>query len=237
MHLESLLLTRDPDIIRVLQPALEKMSIDVKVCRGINSGQVILAKEKFDAVIVDCDDLDGGLQMIEGLRKAKNAKNSVSFAILNGNTTTKQAFQVGANFVLQKPISILNAVRCFRAALNFMVREQRRYFRQPVEIPAMFESGDGHLKATITNISEGGMAIFFRGKFPRGSVSVNFKLPTIADPLEAKVQVAWIDDSGRAGLRFVDTSKDFLKQLEQWLTEQYQKAEKHPTHSIDPIPT
>ena len=70
----------------MLQPALEKMSVDVKVCPGINSGREILTHEKFDAVIVDCDDLDGGLQMIEGLRKAKN---SVTFAILNGNTTTK----------------------------------------------------------------------------------------------------------------------------------------------------
>ena len=68
---------------------------------------------------------------------------------------------------MQKPISTLNATRCFSAALNFMIREQRRYFRHPVEIPATLGSGEGEkLKATITNISEGGMAIFFRGKFP-----------------------------------------------------------------------
>ena len=42
MQLESLLLSRDPEVIRVVQPALEKLSIDVEVCRGINSGQEIL---------------------------------------------------------------------------------------------------------------------------------------------------------------------------------------------------
>ena len=67
MHLESLLLTRDPEIVRVLQPALEKLSIDVEICRGISSGQEILSSEKFDAVLVDCDDLDGGLRVIESL--------------------------------------------------------------------------------------------------------------------------------------------------------------------------
>ena len=41
---------------------------------------------------------------------------------------------MGANFVLQKPISALNASRCFHAALNFMVKERRRYFRQPVKM-------------------------------------------------------------------------------------------------------
>ena len=57
MVLESLLLSRDPEVIRLLQPALEKLFIDVEVCRGVNSGQEILRSENFDASIVDCDDL------------------------------------------------------------------------------------------------------------------------------------------------------------------------------------
>jgi CheY-like chemotaxis protein len=227
MQLESLLLSRDPEVIRLLQPALEKLSIDVEICRGVSSGQEILRTEKFDAVIVDCDDLKGGLDVLASLRKSASNKNSVTFAILNGSTTTQQAFQMGANFVLQKPISALNASRCFHAAVNFMIREQRRYFRHPVEIPATFGSGEGQkLKATITNISEGGMAIFFRGKYPLGSVSANFKLPGDATALEPKVQVAWTDDSGRAGLRFVDLPKSFRERLDHWLTEQCEKAEK-----------
>jgi CheY-like chemotaxis protein len=226
MPLESLLLSRDGEVIRLLQSALEKLSIEVEVCCAVNSGHEILRTEKFDAIIVDCDDLVGGLRVLEGLRKTSSNKNSVTFAILNG-TTTQQAFQMGANFVLQKPISALNATRCFSAALNFMIREQRRYFRHPVEIAARLESSDGQrLKATITNISEGGMAIFFRGKFPSGSVSATFNLSGGASPLEPKVQVAWMDDSGRAGLRFVDLNKGLREQLDQWLTAQCEKAVK-----------
>jgi len=227
MRLESLLLSRDAEVIRVLQPALEKLSIEVEVCHGVRSGHEIIRTEKFDAIIVDCDDLEGGLRVLEGLRKASSNKNSVTFAILNGTTTTQQAFKMGVNFVLQKPISTLNATRCFSAALNFMIREQRRYFRHPVEIAATFESADGQkLKATITNISEGGMAIFFRGKFPSGSVSASFNLSGGASPLEPKVQVAWMDDSGRAGLQFFDVAKDMRDQLDQWLTEQCKNAER-----------
>lgn len=226
MRLESLLLSRDAEVIRVLQPALEKLSIEVEVCHGVRSGHEIIRTEKFDAIIVDCDDLEGGLRVLEGLRKASSNKNSVTFAILNGTTTTQQAFKMGVNFVLQKPISTLNATRCFSAAVNFMMREQRRYFRHPVEIPTTLGSGEGQkMKATITNISEGGMAIFFRGKFPPGSVSANFKLPGVATPLEPKVQLAWMDDSGRAGLQFFDLAKDLREQLDQWLTEQCKNAE------------
>jgi CheY-like chemotaxis protein len=236
MQLESLLLSRDPAVIRVLQPALEKLSIDVEVCRGVSSSQEILLTEKFDAVIVDCDDLKGGLDVLASLRKSASNKNSVNFAILNGSTTTQQAFQVGANFVLQKPISALNARRCFSAALNFMIREQRRYFRHPVEIPATLACGGGEkLKATVTNISEGGMAIFFRGQLPQGRVStVFFRLPGVVTPLEPKVQIAWMDDSGRAGLRFAELPKDSRKQLDQWLAEQYETMDKPPTPASRP---
>ena len=225
MPLESLLLTRDPEVMRVLQPALERLSVGVEVCRGVSSGQEILRTEKFDAIIVDCDDLKGALTVLESLRKSASNRNSVTFAILNGGTTTQRAFQLGANFVLQKPISVLNANRCFSAAINFMIREQRRYFRHPAEIPATIVFGEGqNLKATVTNISEGGMAIFFRGQLPKGSISTaKLRLPGAATPLEPKVQIAWMDESGRAGLRFTDIPRESRKQLNDWLAEQGEK--------------
>ena len=127
MQLESLLLSRDPEVIRVLRPTLEKLSIDLEVCRGAKTGTEIISSEKFDAIIIDCDDLQGGLEVLSAMRKGSSNKSSVAFAILNGQTTTHKAFELGANFVLQKPLSALNSMRCFSAAINFMLRERRRY--------------------------------------------------------------------------------------------------------------
>ena len=168
-------------------PPWKSLSIEVEVCRGVSSGQEILRTEKFDAIIVDCDDLKGALGVLEGLRKSVSNKNSVTFAILNGSTTTQQAFQMGANFVLQKPISALNAMRCFSAAVNFMMRERRRYFRHPVECRPHSHLAKAETEGHVTNLSEGGMAIFFRGPLPKGGVStVSFKLPGAATALEPK---------------------------------------------------
>src|SRR5690349_5769798 len=55
MTLESLLLSRDPELVRVLRPTLEKMSIDVELCQEARAGSDMLVSDKFDAVIVDCD--------------------------------------------------------------------------------------------------------------------------------------------------------------------------------------
>ena len=85
-----------------------------------------------------------------------------------------------ANF-LQKPLS-LNAMPCFSTAVNFVIRERRRYFRHPVEMPAAVVFGGGHrLKVTVPNISEGGMAIVFCAELPPGPCpQVVFNLPEIA---------------------------------------------------------
>src|SRR5215475_978250 len=165
MTLESLLISRDAALLGVLRPTLEKMSVNVEVCPEIQPGGEILAKRKFDAVIVDCDDLQGGMDLLVNLRKTHSNSSSVAFAVLNGNTTTQDAFKLGANFVLQKPLTPLNATRCFNAALNFMVRERRRYFRHPVDMQVRVGLPEQpELSAKATNLSEGGMALRLTGK-------------------------------------------------------------------------
>jgi CheY-like chemotaxis protein len=220
MGLASLLISRDTTVLRVLRPTLEKLSITVELCSAARSGTELLTASKFDAVIVDCDDLQGGVEILQGLRRTRSNKNSVAFAILNGKTTTRQAFEMGANFVLQKPISPLNATRCFDAALTFMDRERRRYFRHPVEMPVgiMFSHGT-ELKTVTSNLSEGGMAIRFPGEMPKEMISkIQFTLPGSNTSLELKAEVAWADKAGRAGLRFIDVPQSSQHQLESCLT-------------------
>ena len=60
MTLESLLLSKDPEVVRVIRPTLEKLSIDVEICNEARAGADILITDKFDAIIVDCDDLKRG---------------------------------------------------------------------------------------------------------------------------------------------------------------------------------
>jgi DNA-binding response OmpR family regulator len=223
MTLESLLLSQDLDLVRVIRPTLEKLSIDVEICQEARQAADILIAEKFDAVIVDCDDLKGGLAVMEGLRSTPSNKNSVTFAILNGKkTTTQQAFGMGANFVLQKPISVLNASRCFHAALNFMIRERRRYFRQPVKMLVNIVLGEKSVRATMP-----------KGAKPR----LQFTLPETNYTLDLDAEVVWADVKGRAGVRFHDVSKDAQVHLEKWLNDRLEEelpGAKERIAAVDP---
>jgi len=221
MTLESLLLSQDPELVRVVRPTLEKLSIDVEICHESRAAADLLVSQKFDAVIVDCDDLKGGLEVLQGLRSTPSNKNSVTFAILNGKqTTTHDAFGMGANFVLQKPISTLNASRCFHAALNFMVRERRRYFRHPLKMPVQILIGEKKVKAVSTNISESGIALQLRDALPKGATPrLQFILPETDHKLSLEAEIVWADVKGRAGLRFHGMEKDSQAFLEKWLDE------------------
>ena len=227
MILESLLLSRDAQVVRVLRPTLEKLSVEMEVCRGARSGSEILTSEKFDAVIVDCDDLQGGLEVLQHLRKSPSNRSSIVFAVLNGQTTTQRAFEMGANFVLQKPITTLNAMRCFSAGFGLMVRERRRYFRYPVELGVVVTLGQSRdVNVTTTNISEGGMAVLGKGRLPKsGTAKLSFMLPENRASIEAKAEIVWQDAAGRVGIRFLEMSKSCRQQFDTWLEEETVRLE------------
>ncbi|MGD0469820.1 MAG: response regulator [Terriglobales bacterium] len=224
MNLDSLLVSRDAGLLGVVRPALEKISVNLDVCPESQAGNELLAKRKFDAVIIDCDDLRNGFDLLRVLRKTQSNAKAVAFAVVNGKTTTQEAFQSGANFVLQKPLTPLHASRCFNAALNFMVREQRRYYRHPVDMPVRISlPHNQEVTATTTNLSEGGMAIRIFGKLPKDAqAQFRFTLPGVNVSLELKGQVAWADGTGHAGIRFVEIPQSSQYQLEKWLSDRLQ---------------
>lgn len=225
MTLDSLLLSQDPDLVRIIRPTLEKLAIDVEICHEARAAADILISEKFDAVIVDCDDLTGGLGVLQGLRSTPSNKNSVTFAILNGKrTTTHEAFGMGANFVLQKPISALNASRCFHAALNFMLKERRRYFRHPVKMLVRIVLEQKLIQATSTNISESGIALMLREALPKGATPrLEFSLPGTNLKFDVDAEVVWADVKGRAGFRFHNIPKESQQKLERWLDDRLEE--------------
>jgi DNA-binding response OmpR family regulator len=227
--LESLLLSRDAEVFRVLRATLEKLSIEIEVCQEAKKASDILISEKFDAVIVDCDDMPGGVGVLEGLRATPSNKNSVTFAIVNERTSTQEAFSMGVNFVLHKPLSVLNTSRCFNAALSFMLRERRRYFRHPVKMPVCLVLDDKEIKGESTNISEGGIALLLHHALPKNATPrLQFTLPASGPTLDVETEVAWADLKGYVGLRFLNLPASSQELLEGWLTTQMERQTPGP---------
>lgn len=221
MNLDSLLISHDAALLGVLRPALEKVAVNIQVSPEIDGGKEMLAKHKYDAVIIDCDDMVDGFNLLTTLRQSQSNSKSVAFAVVNGKTTTQEAFKSGANFVLQKPLTPLHASRCLNAALNFMVRERRRYFRQPVDMELRVSlANNQEMTAMATNLSEGGMSIRTVGKLPKDTqAQFRFTLPGTGTTMELKGQVCWTDGTSNAGVRFLEVPQSCQYQLEKWLSD------------------
>lgn len=125
---------------------------------------------------------------------------------------------MGANFVLQKPITVVSASRCFHAALNFMLKERRRYFRQPVKMHVKLQLDGKSFTATSTNVSEGGIALQLPDGLSKGAtLQLKFTLPGSDIHLDVAAEVAWTNGKGLSGLRFQHIPKSSQTELENWL--------------------
>jgi CheY-like chemotaxis protein len=210
MALQSLLLSRDDDVIRVLRRVLNDLEIDVEVCQAPDTAGEQLARHKWDAIIIDCDDVHGAVDILRTVRRTPSNKTSVTFAITNGITSVRNAFELGANVALEKPLTPDRALHSFRAAYGMILAERRRYYRHPVSIAVTikFEDKDGgrtqELLADAVNISEGGMAVKLKSAPPQTKAigTLHFMLPGTKTWIETHGTIAWADAEGLAGIRF-----------------------------------
>jgi len=219
MALQSLLLSRDPEVHRTIRRVLDAANIDLDLCNTTDQARHILTRRKYDAVLVDCDDIqDAGLVLRE-LRQGKSNKSCIAFALVNGRTNVQQAFEMGANFVLDKPISVERATRGVRAAQGLIMRERRRYHRHLVNATgAIVVDSGAELQLNITNISHGGISIECSRQLDEGGAArLRFQLPGTKRSLEIKGEIVWSTPEGRAGIRFQVLSAETKSDLDTWL--------------------
>jgi c-di-GMP-binding flagellar brake protein YcgR len=148
---------------------------------------------------------------------------------MDGHTGLRTAFDMGAHFVLYKPVSAERAKASFRAARALMKRERRRNSRVAVQIPvALYNPVSGaNQKVITTDFSEGGLAIQLpKGSKQTGPWNVTFTLPGSSGSFAVKGEAAWQNPGGQIGIRFTDISVDLSHNLRVWLNENSPESEK-----------
>lgn len=204
MTLKSLLLCRDPQVLQTLRRLLDEMGVEVEVCSELEFGMEMFARRKFDAVIVDME-MRGAGDVMKALRRTASNKNMVTFALIDGRANLKTAFEMGANFVVHKPISPERAKLTMRAAHNLMRRDRRNLNRQNLQVIAHLGFEDGkEIQGIVSDLSDTGMSVILAEALPGGrNVRLTLPLPGTKKTIEGWGEVVWVDEQGRAGIRFV----------------------------------
>lgn len=227
MRLEALVVSRDAPALRVIHGVLGGLGVLIEECPTPAAALDLLNVRKFDAVIVDCDDLHGAPEVLRHLRQAPSNRTSVAFAIVNGITSVANAFNLGANFVLDKPITLDRSSRSLRAAHGLMMRERRRYFRQAVEMPVQLTTPAGsELRAGATNLSDCGMAVRIESPLTLpGTYRVRFTLPATRVTIGGNAELVWTDGQAHAGFRFVHLHEGMRLELQDWLAQRFDQQQ------------
>jgi hypothetical protein len=132
----------------------------------------------------------------------------------------RSAFEIGAHFILYKPVSAERAKSSFRAARALMKRERRRNSRVNVRFPVELVNVDSgvRFKVNTTDVGEGGLAVTLpRRSKPRGRWNLSFTLPGSTGVQVAAAEFAWEGSGTQVGLRFLDLSADVKRYLREWL--------------------
>ena len=229
MGLKSLVLCADEKIVRVLRRVLSELEIEIDHCTEPDGAIRKLTRTRYEAVIVDCTDHKVATGVLKSARTAPCNKRAIAVAIMDGHTGLRTAFDMGAHFVLYKPVAAERAKASFRAARALMKRERRRNARIPLQIPVQLVNirTSASQRVVTTDFSEGGIAVQLpRGAKDAGPWKLNFSLPGITQGFEMRGEAAWQNAGGQIGIRFANLSVDLSHTLRTWLNETSPESEK-----------
>ena len=88
MQLRSLLLTHDDDIVEVLRRALTDLGIGAEVYSSSDWALQDLQRQKFDAVIIDCD-VDGSSDLLRSIRSTPSSSPQAAAKIAGCSGTDR----------------------------------------------------------------------------------------------------------------------------------------------------
>ena len=218
MRLNSLLVTRDPDVEQAVADVFE--GIELRVRDDSISVLDLIGRSHFDGFVIDCDGIERGTEIIAAARNSRSNRKSVIFTIADGKTPVAQAMELGSNFVLGKPLDIGRLSTYFQSSVRQMEAEHRRYFRFELALDAEVVRRDGSvISAQILNVSDGGLALRLLDRAHlQGSVTLRFTIPDARrTAITAIALICWARGPV-FGIRFFGMHEDSGKAYAEWLS-------------------
>lgn len=219
MALQCLLVTRDPSLLNQIREGFAHYGASLDLRQDSTSALELTSRRHWDGIVIDCDRSSNWMEVIRQVRDGGSNRQTPIFAVVNG-AGVSAAVDLGATFVLSKPLQEARLRDLLDVAVPKMEREHRRYFRYTVDIPASCQTYDGEiLTGTMKNISEGGLSIRLTAmRRLEGIVVVEFEIPKIEpQTFHAKAEVVW-SDSSATGLRFLYVDNENRAALQGWLS-------------------
>ena len=218
-------MSSDEKTVRVLRRVLSDMEIDVEHCTSGGAAIRRITRQRFEAIIVDGANPEEAGSVLQGAKAAPVNKRALTIVLVEFPLGLKGGFEMGAHFVLHKPLAVERAKASFRAVRALMKCERRLQMRIAVQIPVEC-FGSARYKAKTLDLCEGGMAIQFCGRVAKeNSLRFSLELPGTDKILEIAGEMAWEGKGDQAGVRFKDATDWQRNVLRRWMNSQLPEPE------------
>lgn len=223
--IHALLITPDPWLVMNFTNISRELGIEAHASAKTSGVPEELDQAKYEAVLVDFDNLPEALPILTNLRHNPANRTALLFAVATGVDHRKQVPEEAVNFVLARPFDAKEIRRVLYAAYETMARERRRYFRCSAEMPALLAkvNGEPALKCTTINLSGSGLAL-------------NTPSPlNVAEPVQIVLflqgqpavrldgTVVWDDKHGKTGFSFECRFEEDRRELDAWLDSHFRQ--------------
>ncbi|MBV9479719.1 MAG: hypothetical protein JO249_03065, partial [Acidobacteria bacterium] len=120
MNFQALLFCQDQKIARITTQLLNELDFSVESINEPFTAVKKLMGQHFDAVVVDCNNEQNASLLFKGARNSSLNQSSLAVAVVEGQAGVANAFRIGANLVLTKPINIEQAKGTLRVARGLL---------------------------------------------------------------------------------------------------------------------
>ena len=120
MTFQALLFCPDEKTARVTTQVLNELEFSVEACTEPFAAVKKLMGQHFDAIVVDCDNEQNAALLFKSARNSSSNQGSLAVAVVEGQAGVANAFRIGANLVLTKPINVEQAKSTLRVARGLL---------------------------------------------------------------------------------------------------------------------
>ena len=200
-QLPSLLVSRDPAVIRAVRGVAHREEIPLDVCDNADDALELIAAKPYQALLVDLD-MAGTAHVLNSLRE--RADKPVAVAMVASGTFLGAAFDVGAILAIHKPVAVEPVRLGLKADYSVASRQGRKASRRSVHFPCRLGlAGSRLMPGSVLNVGEGGACVSTeRVMVPGTFLTLRFALPGADPVLDIGAVAVWNDGERRTGLRF-----------------------------------
>ena len=222
-RMKALVVSGNRQTIDIFAYLFREVGIEAANCNSKSRAIDRVTSEKFDALVLDFDNLSGCSEIVENVRGIRPNREIPLFAIASESQAKATALALSSNFVIERPLVPQQIKSLLRTVYGRMLRSSQAYFRLNIELSVSMARASGPLlNGRTLNVSQNGMALTSPVSLKTGEMlHLVFAIPHTDVVVSAEGTVIWDDGHGKSGIRFKCSSASAEARYFEWLHDHF----------------